>query len=166
MTDPPEAGLSAADCAVRECRLATVVLVDLRGWLLLQERDEHAPVAPLQWGLVGGHVDPGEDWDAAVWRELREETGLGPDHLPRGLRLWQERVLEHAPKAAPGLRDRWRVWISRADLVDEDITVGEGLRIVFVDPETLRRGELDLAPGAAAVVAELLESTAYQELRS
>lgn len=164
MPERTEAGLSAADCAVQECRLATVVLVDTRGRLLLQERDEHAPVAPLQWGLVGGHVDPGEDWDTAVWRELREETGLGPEHLPRGLHLWQERTLQHAPKDEPGLRDRWRVWIGRADLTDADITVGEGRRIVFVDPEVLRRGELDLAPGAAALLEDLLDAAAYREL--
>lgn len=92
--------------------------MDARGWLLLQERDEHAPVAPLQWGLVGGHVDPGEDWDTAVWRELREETGLGPEHLPQGLLLWQERILQHAPKDEPRLEDHWRVWIGRAELTN------------------------------------------------
>lgn len=37
--------------------LAAVLLVDRRGWVLLQERDEHAPVAANQWGLVGGHVE-------------------------------------------------------------------------------------------------------------
>ena len=166
MYERDEAGLSAVDCATRECRLATVVLVDTRGWLLLQERDQHAPVAPLQWGLVGGHVDPGEDWDGAVWRELREETGLGPEHLPQGLHLWQERTLQHSAKAVPGLEDRWRVWVAGADLADADVTVGEGLRIVFVDPETLRRGEVDLAPGAAALVADLLDSRTYRALRA
>ena len=27
-------------------RISTILLVDPRGWVLLQERDEHAPVAP------------------------------------------------------------------------------------------------------------------------
>ena len=68
-------------CAERNCLLASVLLVDRRGWVLLQERDEHAPVAPNQWGLVGGHVEPGEDWEAALHRELEEETGLNVDGL-------------------------------------------------------------------------------------
>jgi 8-oxo-dGTP diphosphatase len=40
--------------------VAVTLLVDRRGWMLLQERDEHAPVAPNQWGLVGGHLEEGE----------------------------------------------------------------------------------------------------------
>ena len=55
-------------------RIAAAVLVDARGRLLLQERDELAPVNPDQWSLVGGAIEPGEtDLEAAV-RELAEET--------------------------------------------------------------------------------------------
>ena len=57
-------------------RIAVVFLVDARGHVLLQHRDEHAPRAANQWGMVGGHVEPGEDFDTAVHRELLEETGI------------------------------------------------------------------------------------------
>ena len=57
-------------------RFSGVVLVDRRGWVLLQERDEHARIDPDCWGLVGGHVDPGEDVEAAAYRELAEETEI------------------------------------------------------------------------------------------
>ena len=57
-------------------RFASIVLVDRRGWLLLQERDEHPVIDPECWGFVGGHVDDGEDADDAAYRELEEETGL------------------------------------------------------------------------------------------
>ncbi len=45
-----------------------VVIDDARVLLLLNERDE--------WDLPGGRPDPGEDHRAALWREVREETGL------------------------------------------------------------------------------------------
>ena len=34
------------------------------GHVLLQHRDEHAPRAANQWGMVGGHVEHGEDFDS------------------------------------------------------------------------------------------------------
>jgi len=55
-------------------RFSGVLLVDSRGWILLQERDEHPVIDPDCWGLVGGHVDPGEEFEAAAYRELAEET--------------------------------------------------------------------------------------------
>ena len=54
---------------------AGVILVDRRGWILLQERDEFPAIDPEKWGLVGGHVEDGEDVEAAAYRELLEETG-------------------------------------------------------------------------------------------
>src|SRR6476661_257981 len=64
-------------------RVAAVVLVDERGWLLLQERDENAPVNADQWSLVGGGVEPGETFAEAAARELEEETEVtGVDLVP------------------------------------------------------------------------------------
>ena len=72
-------------------RVTGVFLLDTRGWVLLQERDEHAPISPNQWGIVGGHVDPGEEWMASRDRELLEETGL-----PIGLAgvLWLQDLVD------------------------------------------------------------------------
>ena len=137
-------------------RLATVVLVDARGWLLLQERDEHAPIAPDKWGLVGGHVDPGEDFERAAYRELAEETGL---FWRSGLVLWFDGVLTGL---SPSERGHHQVWVAAADLTDDDIVVGEGRRIVFVDPARIR--ELDLTEAAAFLLPQLLESQAYARL--
>ena len=77
-------------------RIAVVFLVDPRGWVLLQHRDEHAPRAADQWGIVGGHVEDGEDFDAAVHRELLEETGVRAD-----LQLWRGQGVRYTPRRHP-----------------------------------------------------------------
>lgn len=155
-------GEDETPCAERNCLLATVVLVDSRGWLLLQERDEHAMVAPNQWGLVGGHLEEGEEWEEGLYRELEEETGLKPDG---GLELWFDEVVQHSPKVSSHLADRWRIWAGRVDATDADITLGEGKQIVFVDPARLTDGSMDLSEAAAHVLPLFLESRTYQNLR-
>ena len=145
-------------CAERNCLLASVILVDERGWFLLQERDEHAPVAPNQWGLVGGHVEPGEDWEHAMRRELEEETGLVVD----GLELWFDEVVRHSPKISTHLADHWKIWVARVSLTDADVVLGEGRQIVFVDPATF--DTLDLAPATAHLLPMFLGSEACARL--
>lgn len=136
---------------------ASVVLVDPRGWLLLQERDEHPVIDPGCWGFVGGHVDPGESPDAAAYRELSEETGLlvRPPGLPR----WREFAVFHA---AYGSTDPVHVYAAATAATDADIVLGEGRRIVFVDPARL--DELPLTRAAGEILPVFLASDRYQEL--
>jgi 8-oxo-dGTP diphosphatase len=149
-------------CADRSCDVVGILLVDARGRVLLQERDEHAPVAAEQWGIVGGHVDPGEEWPTAMRRELLEETGL---ELAEGqLTVWYDGFHTPEDKSGPHLRNHWQLWIGRANLSDEDIVCGEGRQIVFVDPDRL--GELDLAVTTAYFVGEFLASPEYDRLRA
>src|SRR5947209_14933910 len=117
--------------------LAVVLLVDARGWLLLQERDAGAPRSADQWGMVGGHVEEREDFEPAAYRELAEETGLVL--APGELRLWRDAEFVYSD----GHRGRYRVYAGRVDVTDDDIVVGEGRRIVFVDPADVPA--LDLA---------------------
>ncbi len=53
---------------------AGAVLFDATGRVLLVQRGQ-APLAGT-WSLPGGHIAPGEAPDAAIVREMREETGL------------------------------------------------------------------------------------------
>ncbi len=158
MTSPDPDHMLA--CADRSCDVACVLLVDARGWILMQERDEHAPVAPRQWGLVGGHVEPGESRAEAMRRELLEETGL---QVPEdSLALWYDGQHTPSRKTSPFLRDHWQIWAARVDLTDADIVVGEGRQIVFVDPSTL--DQLDLAESSAYFLPLFLSSGTYREL--
>ncbi|MDX6373896.1 MAG: 8-oxo-dGTP diphosphatase [Nocardioidaceae bacterium] len=138
---------------------AGVVLVDRRGWLLLQERDEFPAIDPEKWGLVGGHVDEGEDVEVAAYRELLEETGVG---LPPGtLRPWRDIAVFHA---AYGTNDRMHVYAAGTELGDADIVCGEGRQIVFVEPSAARA--LDLSSAASIVVPGFLDSELYASMTS
>jgi len=137
-------------------RVAVVFLVDRRGHVLLQHRDEHAPRAANQWGIVGGHVEPGEDYEVAMRRELLEETGISA--APGELVLWEEAEFAYSD----GHRSDYRVYAGRVDLTDDDIVVGEGRAIVFVDPADAE--SLDKAESCAHFLRLFLASDLYRQL--
>jgi len=142
---------------MRPVPVSVVLLVDRRGWVLLQERDEHAPRAANQWGMVGGHVEDDEDFEPAAYRELAEETAVS---LPPGtLRLWRDAEYTYPD----GHHGRYHVYAAAVDLTDADIVVGEGRRIVFVDPAEVPM--LDLAASSRHFVPEFLGSDLYDDLR-
>ena len=134
-----------------------VILVDRSGRLLLQERDEHAPIDPERWGMPGGHVEQGEGFEAAAYRELAEETGLRLD--PGELELWREAEVFHEVYDS---LDRMQVFVASTDATDADIVVGEGRRIVFVDAVSAR--DLDLTAAASMIVPEFLDSETYRRM--
>ena len=151
---------SDTPCAEQNCRIASALLVDGRGWILLQERDERALVSPNEWGLVGGHLEEGESWEDALHRELEEETGL----RERGFELWFDEIVQHSPKISSHLADHWQIWVKRTEATDADIRLGEGRQIVFVDPDRLRAGELDLAMSARHVLPLFIDSPTYRDM--
>jgi 8-oxo-dGTP pyrophosphatase MutT (NUDIX family) len=140
-------------------RFAGVILVDRRGWILLQERDEFPRIDPEKWGLAGGHVDPGEDFEPAAHRELEEETGVRL--ADGGLQLFREFVVDH--REAYGTWDVMQVFVAATDLTDADIDCREGRQIVFVDPAVARG--LDLSAAATDIVPAFLDSDVYAALR-
>jgi 8-oxo-dGTP pyrophosphatase MutT (NUDIX family) len=134
-----------------------VILVDAQGRILLQERDEHAPIDPERWGLSGGHLEPGEEPLDGAYREVEEETGV---RLPPG-------TLEHFETfevfhPAYGSVDQVHVYVARVDLTDADIDCREGRQIVFV--EATRARTLDLTMTGVLAVPAFLDSDAYARL--
>jgi 8-oxo-dGTP diphosphatase len=138
-------------------RFASVVLVDGRGRVLLQERDEHPEIDPEKWGFCGGHVEPGESYEAGAYRELAEETGV---RLDGGLELFGEYAIFHEHTASD---DTFRLYVMRCDLTDADIECHEGRQIVFVDPDAARG--LDLSAAARMALPAFLDSARFEELR-
>jgi len=58
-------------------RVAHVLVFDRGGRLLLQKRSRNKDIQPGRWDTsVGGHLDPGESYLEAAYREAREELGL------------------------------------------------------------------------------------------
>jgi 8-oxo-dGTP pyrophosphatase MutT (NUDIX family) len=137
-------------------RIAVAFLVDTRGHVLLQHRDEHAPRAANKWGMVGGHVEDGEDYDSAMRREILEETGI--EMAAEDLALWLATGFDYSD----GLHSDYRVYAGRVDLTDDDIVLGEGRAIVFVDPD--ETPALDKAESCAYFLPLFLSSDLYRQL--
>jgi len=58
-------------------RTSHVVVFNPDGRVLLQRRSHLKDIQPGKWDTaVGGHLDPGEDFETAARREMQEELGL------------------------------------------------------------------------------------------
>ncbi len=129
-----------------DVEVALVILTDRRGRIVMQHRTDDAPTDPGRWTVPGGMIEPGEDPEFAVHRELLEETGL------RCPTMSLERVIErrfHGPSSV-----RYHVFAGTTDATDADIVLGEGQAMVFVAPDEI--GGKDLSPIAREVLADRL----------
>ena len=139
-----------------ERRVAVVFLVDPEGRILMQHRDADAKVSPNQWGLPGGKIEDGEEPFDAARREVAEETGLilaGAEHFWSGTRP--------SVSNADGLVEM-HVYCAPTEAVQDDIVLGEGQAMIFLDPhDALGR---DLGVTAKLLLPRFLDSAQYKAL--
>ncbi|MEM7815539.1 MAG: NUDIX domain-containing protein [Candidatus Aenigmatarchaeota archaeon] len=62
-------------------RAVAVVVLNKKGEILLEKRSLKKDMEPGKWGLVAGHVSPGESYEEAAVREIEEEIGIKPEKL-------------------------------------------------------------------------------------
>lgn len=142
---------------VIERRVAGVLLVDARGWLLMQLRGTEAAISPGKWSMPGGGIEPGEQPEQAARRELLEETGLS---VPGLLTLFWEGL--RPSSSGSGALAEWHVYYARTSASQADVVLGEGDAMEFTAPE--RIAALNLAVAAQFFVPRFLASAEYQRL--
>jgi 8-oxo-dGTP pyrophosphatase MutT (NUDIX family) len=108
----------------------------------LQKRDAGAPLYPNQFGFFGGHVEPGEEREHAVVREVEEELM----YVPPGIQFY--RRIEHNNV----IRDVFVVEVE-ADF-EERVTVCEGEYGAFRTFKAVENDPL-VSEGHRAVLKEL-----------
>ena len=114
------------------------VITNSAGQVMAFERSD----VPDQWQLPQGGIEPGERPESAAWRELEEETGLGPDHVDLvgeypswTVYEWPEPVRQNGKRL--GQAQRWFTFRVRDDGVRPE---PDGIEFVgwrWVDPEWL-----------------------------
>src|SRR3954449_300512 len=130
--------------------VAAVILVDQRGRVLLQLRDELAANHPNYWGLPGGHAEPDETPLATASRELWEETGLRPDGE---LVLFGRQELPQTGRLK-------HYFCGATSASQADVVLGEGAAIIFVDGDEVLNGR-PFTSGTAEMLERFLASDIY-----
>jgi 8-oxo-dGTP pyrophosphatase MutT (NUDIX family) len=100
--------------------ISVIWLVLPNGDLVLQRRDKKTNVSPGLLGLFGGHVEAGETPEAAIKRELSEETSL---NIPDLNISWVASVELPHPNDPAVMR---KLHIYRAPVDSDDFDVFEG----------------------------------------
>ena len=129
-----------------------LAVLEQRGRWLIQLRDDiPGIVAPGCWGLFGGHLDPGEQPEQALRRELREEIAYEAAALEPWYSSHQEGRVRHV----------FRGVLTRPL---HELQLLEGQDMALVNLEELRSGEVwSLKLGAHRPLAPSLQEAVERQ---
>lgn len=117
---------------------------------LLHHRDDKPNITnPGKWALFGGHIDPGEEPETAIIRELHEEIGL---HI----------VKPQLFTVLYGATARYHMFLVPVSARVEELILTEGQGMAYFTPEDALR-TLDLTTTARAVLTIFLT---YEQFRT
>lgn len=106
-----------------------VAILYQNGQFLMQLRDDIPGIFyPGCWGFFGGHLEPGEDPETGVKRELLEEIGYAPPIVQPFSRYGDDRVVRY-------------VYHAPLTVAVEDLQLNEGWDLGLVSPEDIQRGD-------------------------
>jgi ADP-ribose pyrophosphatase YjhB (NUDIX family) len=109
--------------------VATALIVDPEGRLLLQHRDDKPEIAnPGRWGSFGGTVEPYETPQDGFLRELNEELAWQPGRFE---------LFDAFPYFGLGDRSLMYVFAARLDAPLATLTLGEGQGMDVFAPDAL-----------------------------
>lgn len=144
---------------------AGVILIDRRGRVLMQLRDDNPKIMfPGHWGLTGGAAHPGETPEETARREVLEETGIAIERIAP-FRAYYFNEFGAGKKSATARSD-YELYLFHApcDTPAEAMTCGEGRGLRFVAPDELPA--LNLAYNHRDVLADFFASSFYPQYLS
>ncbi|MBD2461571.1 NUDIX hydrolase [Oscillatoria sp. FACHB-1407] len=96
---------------------------------LMQLRDNIPGIIyPGHWGFFGGHLDPGETPDTAIWRELAEEIEYTPPDLAKFKTYDTDEVIRH-------------VYVAPLVVAVDALHLHEGWDLGLLSVEDIHRGD-------------------------
>lgn len=99
---------------------------------LLQLRDDNPNIYwPGQWAFFGGHLEPGEQPEVAMHRELMEEIGYTPS-----------RVTHFCSSSIPETRILRHVFYAPLTVAIESLELNEGMDLGLASPADIHNGKL------------------------
>jgi len=140
---------------------AGVILVDPRGRVLMQLRDDDAAIMfPGCWGITGGAGNPGETPEQIARREVLEETGLALGKI-EPFRAYYFHAQPAAGRRATRRSADFELYLFHAPCTTpaEELVCGEGRELRFLGPADLPG--IDLAYNHREVLEHFFASPAY-----